>query len=204
MMGSGLGHFLVPIQSSYYHFKALLTTYEVFSPNQGRMTHELFDFNCNIMGTPFFTEVKVYANNVEKATKCLKDKMDREDLRMEGNNFTEYQKKALEDVCRLIFKEFSNTAGVAFLKLDCDCIKLAGVSSTGDQTSPMMLVSGNSPVIDESTGEETTPVCEKCKDDSLGVFRTKNRGIIWNNKKAVLSKQIRNKIKAKVFDSDLY
>ncbi|TET92513.1 MAG: hypothetical protein E3J46_01290, partial [Desulfobacteraceae bacterium] len=98
------------------------------------MTHELFDFNCNIMGTPFFTEVKVYATNVEKATKCLKDKMEREDLRMEGNNFTEYQKKALEDVCRLIFKEFSNTAGVAFLKLDCDCIKLAGVSSTGDQT----------------------------------------------------------------------
>jgi hypothetical protein len=123
--------------------------------------------------------------------------------RMEVSNFSEYQKKALDDVCRLIFKEFSDTAGVAFLKLDCDCIKLAGVSSTGDQSSPMMLVSGNPPVIDESTGEETTPVCEKCKDDSLGVFRTKNRGIIWNNKKAVLSRQIRNKIKDKVFDSDL-
>ncbi len=129
--------------------------------------------------------------------------MEREDLRMEVNNFTGYQKKALDDVCGLIFKEFSNTVGVAFLKLDCDCIKLAGVSSTGDQTSPMMLVSGNPPVIDESTGEETTPVCETCKDDSLGVFRTKNRGIIWNNKKAVLSRQIRNKIKDKVFDSDL-
>ena len=203
MMGSGLGHFLLPIQSSYYHLKAPLTTYEVSSPNQGRMPHELFDFNCNIMGTPFFTEVKVYPDNAEKATKCLKGKTEREDLGMAGNGFTEYQKNALEDVCRLIFKEFSNTVGVAFLKLDCDCIKLAGVSSTGDQSSPMMLVSGNPPVIDESTGEETTPVCETCKDDSLGVFRTKNRGIIWNNKKTVLSRQIRNKIKDKVFDSDL-
>jgi hypothetical protein len=155
------------------------------------------------MGTPFFTEVKVYANSAEKATKCLKDKMGREDPRMEVSNFGEYQKKALDDVCRLIFKEFSNTVGVAFLQLDCDCIKLAGVSSTGDQTSPMMLVSGNPPVIDESTGEETTPVCEKCSEDSLGVFRTKNRGVIWNNKKVPLSRQIRNKIKAKVFDSDL-
>ena len=129
--------------------------------------------------------------------------MDMKDRGMEVNNFNGYQRKALDDVCRMIFKEFSNTVGVAFLQLDCDCIKLAGVSSNGDQASPMMLVSGNQPVFDESTGAETTPVCEKCKDDSLGVFRTKNRGIIWNNKKAVLSKQAKNKIKAKVFDSDL-
>jgi len=122
---------------------------------------------------------------------------------MAVHNFTEYQKKALDDVCRLIFKEFSNTVGVAFLQLDCDCIKLAGVSSTGDQTSPMMLVSGSSPVIDERTEEESIPVCEKCSDDTLGIFRTKNRGIIWNGKKVVLSNQIKNKIKCKVFDSDL-
>jgi hypothetical protein len=122
---------------------------------------------------------------------------------MEVNNFTEYQRKALDDVCRLIFKEFSNTVGIAFLQLDCDCIKLAGVSSTGDQASPMMLVSGKAPVIDEKTGEESIPVCEKCSEDSLGIFRTKSRGIIWNNKKVMLPEQIKNKIKYKVFDSDL-
>ena len=55
--------------------------------------------------------------------------------------FTQYQKKALDDVCRLIFGQFSNTVGVAFLKLDCDCVKLVGVSSAGEATSPMMLIS---------------------------------------------------------------
>jgi hypothetical protein len=123
---------------------------------------------------------------------------------MEVNNFTEYQKKALDDVCRLIFKEFSNTVGIAFLQLDCNCIKLAGVSSTGDQTSPMMLVSGSAPVIDEKTGEESIPVCEKCSEDSLGIFRTKTRGIIWNDKKVTVPNQTKNKIRYKVFDSDLY
>ena len=115
--------------------------------------------------------------------------------------FNEYQKKTLDDVCRLIFREFSTTVGVAFLKLDCDCIKLVGVSSAGEPTSPMMLVSGNPPVIDEKTGEESQPVCEACAQDDLGVFRVKKHGIIWNDAKVRLSKKLKDKIKLKVFES---
>ncbi|HUT71497.1 MAG TPA: hypothetical protein VMW89_12570 [Desulfatiglandales bacterium] len=115
--------------------------------------------------------------------------------------FNEYQKKTLDDVCRLIFREFSTTVGVAFLKLDCDCIKLVGVSSAGEPTSPMMLVSGNPPVIDEKTGEESQPVCEACAQDDLGVFRVKKHGIIWNDAKVKLSKKLKDKIKLKVFES---
>jgi hypothetical protein len=115
--------------------------------------------------------------------------------------FNEYQKKSLDDVCRLIFREFSTTVGVAFLKLDCDCIKLVGVSSAGEPTSPMMLVSGNPPVIDEKTGEESQPVCEACAQDDLGVFRVKKHGIIWNDAKVKLSKKLKDKIKLKVFES---
>jgi hypothetical protein len=115
--------------------------------------------------------------------------------------FNEYQKKTLDDVCRLIFREFSTTVGVAFLKLDCDCIKLVGVSSAGEPTSPMMLVSGNPPVIDEKTGEESQPVCGACAQDDLGVFRVKKHGIIWNDAKVKLSKKLKDKIKLKVFES---
>ena len=112
-----------------------------------------------------------------------------------------YQRRVLDDVCRLIFKEFSNTVGIAFLQLDCNCIRVAGVSSTAEQTSPMMLVSGNPPIHDEETNEESTPVCEKCAEDSLGIFRVKNRGMIWNDKNVHLTDQVKNKIKRKVFDS---
>jgi hypothetical protein len=115
--------------------------------------------------------------------------------------FNEYQKKTLDDVCRLIFREFSTTVGVAFLKLDCDCIKLVGVSSAGEPTSPMMLVSGNPPVIDQKTGEESQPVCEACAQDDLGIFRVKKHGIIWNDAKVKLSKKLKDKIKLKVFES---
>ena len=115
--------------------------------------------------------------------------------------FTEYQKKTLDDVCRLIFGEFSSTVGVAFLKLDCDCVKLVGVSSDGEPTSPMMLVSGSAPVIDETTGEEVEPVCEACSQDDLGIFRVKRHGIIWNGAKVKLSKKLKEKIKVKVFES---
>ena len=115
--------------------------------------------------------------------------------------FTQYQKKALDDVCRLIFGQFSNTVGVAFLKLDCDCVKLVGVSSAGEATSPMMLVSGKAPVIDASSGEELTPVCEACAQDDLGVFRVKNQGIIWNDGKVKLPAKLKQRIRLKVFQS---
>ena len=115
--------------------------------------------------------------------------------------FTQYQRKTLDDVCRLIFGEFSSTVGVAFLKLDCDCIKLVGVSSAGDPTSPMMLVSGNVPVIDEKSGEESESVCEACSQDDLGIFRVKKHGIIWNDAKVKLSNKLKDKIKLKVFES---
>jgi hypothetical protein len=115
--------------------------------------------------------------------------------------FTQYQKKALDDVCRLIFGQFSNTVGVAFLKLDCDCVKLVGVSSAGEATSPMMLVSGQAPVIDASSGEELTPACEACAQDDLGVFRIKNQGIIWNDGKVKLPAKLKQKIRLKVFQS---
>ena len=115
--------------------------------------------------------------------------------------FTEYQRKTLDDVCRLIFREFSKTVGVAFLKLDCDCVKLVGVSSAGEQTSPMMLVSGNPPVIDEETGEELESVCEACSQDDLGIFRIKKHGIIWNDATVKVSKKIKDQIKVKVFES---
>lgn len=117
------------------------------------------------------------------------------------NFLTNYQRKVLDDVCRLIFKEFSNTVGIAFLQLDCDCIKLTGVSFTAEQTSPMMLVSGNPPINHEETNEESTPVCEKCAEDSLGIFRVKNRGMIWNEENVKLTEQAKIKIKGKVFDS---
>jgi len=115
--------------------------------------------------------------------------------------FTEFQKKALDDVCRLIFGQFSNTVGVAFLKLDCNCVKLVGVSSAGDATSPMMVVSGKEPVIDESTGEEYTPVCEACAQDDLGVFRIKTQGIIWNDGKVKVPAKLKQRIRLKVFQS---
>ena len=122
---------------------------------------------------------------------------------MEGSVFSEYQKNALNDVCRLIFKEFSNTVGIAFLHLDCDCIKLVGVSPSGEQTSPMMRVPGNPPAVNQKTQEETTPECERCSNDSLGIFREKNHGMIWNEEKVRLSKQVKKKIRSKVFHPDL-
>jgi hypothetical protein len=117
------------------------------------------------------------------------------------NFLTNYQREVLDDVCRLIFKEFSDTVGIAFLQLDCDCIKLAGVSFTAEQTSPMMLVSANPPIHDEETNEELIAVCEKCAEDSLGIFRVKNRGMIWNDGNVKLTEQAKNKIRRKVFDS---
>jgi hypothetical protein len=115
--------------------------------------------------------------------------------------FTDYQKKTLDDVCRLIFGEFSSTVGIAFLKLDCNCVKLIGVSSDGGPTSPMMSISGSAPVIDETTGEEVEPVCEACSQDDLGIFRVKKHGVIWNDAKVKLSEKLKEKIKAKVFES---
>ena len=86
--------------------------------------------------------VKIPGYTVEKANKTLQTP---------GRGFpgmgvfTGYQKKVLNDVCRLIFNEFSGTVGIAFLHLDCGCIKLVGVSSTGEQISPIMRVSGTPP-----------------------------------------------------------
>ena len=115
--------------------------------------------------------------------------------------FTDYEKRTLDDVCRLIFGEFSNTVGVAFLKLDCDCIKLVGVSSAGEPTSPMMSVTGNALVNGEESGEESEAVCEACAQDNLGIFRIKKHGVIWNDGKVRLSKELKEKIKLKVFES---
>jgi len=115
--------------------------------------------------------------------------------------FTEYQRETLDEICRLIFREFSKTVGVAFLKLDCDCVKLVGVSSVGEPTSPMMSVSGNPPVIDEETGEESEPVCDACSQDNLGIFRVKKHGIIWNDATVKVSKKRKDQIKIKVFES---
>ena len=148
-------------------------------------------------------QVKVCENDVEKTSELLKHEIGKGNLAMEVSAFTEYQKKALSDVCRLIFKQFSNTVGIAFLHLDCDCIKLVGVSPKGEQTSPMMRVPGNPPALDEKAGEEAIPECAKCSHDSLGIFREKSHGMVWNEAKVRLSLHAKKKIRSKVFHSDL-
>jgi hypothetical protein len=117
--------------------------------------------------------------------------------------FTEYQKKALNDVCRLIFTQFSNTVGIAFLHLDCDCIKLVGVSPEGEQTSPMMRVPGNPSVYDEQAGGETIADCVRCSRDPLGILREKSHGMVWNVEKVKLSPGAKKRIRSKIFHPDL-
>ena len=148
-------------------------------------------------------QVKVCVNDDEKTSEFLKHEIGKGDLAMEVSTFTEYQKKALSDVCRLIFKQFPNTVGIAFLHLDCDCIKLVGVSLKGEQTSPMMRVPGNAPAVDEKAGEETIPECVKCSHDTLGIFREKFHGMVWNEEKVRLSPHAKKKIRSKVFHPDL-
>ena len=88
-----------------------------------------------------------------------------------------HRQNALELACRYIRGEFPEAVGIAYMELDCGCIKLCGVSSRGRLLGPISLTLGKS-----SIRKNRPPVCKKCKtDEGVNIKRVVRHGLIWPN-----------------------
>jgi hypothetical protein len=106
------------------------------------------------------------------------------------------QLPAVELAYRYIISENQTAVGVAFVELDCQCIKLCGVTRNGDIKAPLTLVMG------PSVGPENLPpLCPVCrKDGGVDPFRVVRHGLAWSDEPhRAVSARLKRKIGCRVF-----
>jgi hypothetical protein len=88
-----------------------------------------------------------------------------------------HRQNALELACRYIRGEFPESVGIAYMELNCGCIKLCGVSTRGQLLGPITLTLGK-----PSMRKDRPPVCKKCAaDNGVNLNRVIRHGLIWPN-----------------------
>ena len=107
-----------------------------------------------------------------------------------------HRQNALELACRYIRGEFPEAVGIAYMELNCGCIKLCGVSSGGRLIGPVTLTLGKS-----SIRKDRPPVCRKCKmDQGVNLERVVRHGLIWpNDSQHIIDGDLKKTIGRKVF-----
>ena len=76
---------------------------------------------------------------------------------------------------RFIRENHPATVAVAFMELDCRCIKMCGFSAGGQLLSPVTLVLDR-----KAISKDRPPVCSACsKDGGISLQRLVGHGLIW-------------------------
>jgi hypothetical protein len=82
--------------------------------------------------------------------------------------------------CRYIKEKHPAVVGVAFMELNCRCIKLCGVSLTGRLLDSLTLALGEA-----AKRRNRPPRCKICEaDDGVNVKRLVQHGLIWSSDQA--------------------
>jgi hypothetical protein len=108
------------------------------------------------------------------------------------------QLPAVELAYRYILSENQTAVGVAFVELDCRCIKLCGITHNGDIVAPLTLVLG------PSVGPENhPPVCPVCrKDGGVNPTRVVRHGLVWSDEShRTIDARLKREIGRRVFGS---
>ena len=105
---------------------------------------------------------------------------------------------AAELAYRYILTENRETVGVVYIELDCQCIKMCGVTRKGDILTPLSLVLGPS-----AAPENRPPICPEClKDGGVNPARVVRGGLAWSDEpQAIIDDRLKRKIKRRVFGS---
>jgi len=103
--------------------------------------------------------------------------------------------KSYKSMVPHIINESDEIVGVAFLELDCGCIKVCKVSDNGDLIELTFL----SPL-----NLNKSPICLKCEDDRGSIYRMICLEIIWaDDEGKVLNGEQRLAILRKAFGNDI-
>ena len=77
---------------------------------------------------------------------------------------------------RFIRENHPDAVAVAFMELNCQCIKMCGVAADGCLLGPLTLVLGAAAV-----SKNRLPSCRSCGEDSgISLQRLVRHGLIWN------------------------
>ena len=88
-----------------------------------------------------------------------------------------YQREAaLRMAARFFRKGYPESIGIAYMELNCGCIKICGVTAEGSTLGSLNLALSRS-----SRKKDSPPACKACvKDNGISIKRLLNHGIIWS------------------------
>lgn len=106
------------------------------------------------------------------------------------------QLPAVELAYRYILSENQTAVGVAFVELDCQCIKLCGLTRNGDVVAPLTLVMG--PSVEPDNLPPVCPICRK--DGGVNPSRVVRHGLAWSDEPhRAVDARLKRKIGRRVF-----
>lgn len=77
--------------------------------------------------------------------------------------------------CRYIFSQNPLIVGVAYVELDCLCIKMCGISRRGDLLAPLTLA-----LAPGASRRFRPPLCPICAhDNGVNPARVRRHGLVW-------------------------
>ena len=105
---------------------------------------------------------------------------------------------ALKMAAQFIRKGYPDSIGVAFMELNCGCIKICGVTVDGHTLGSLSLALSQS-----SRNKDKPPLCKVCaKDRGISIKRLLHHGIIWSATRNTLpARDQRIEIGQKIFGS---
>lgn len=105
---------------------------------------------------------------------------------------------ALKMAAQLFRKGYPESIGVAYMELNCGCIKTCGVNAQGNTLGSLNLVLSQS-----SRKKDKPPACKACeKDKGISIKRLLHHGIIWPSTHTTLPDEYqRIEIGQKIFGS---
>ena len=103
---------------------------------------------------------------------------------------------ALKMAAQFFHKGYPDSIGIAYMELNCGCIKICGVTVEGNTLGSLSLALSRS-----SRKKDRPPTCKVCeKDDGISIKRLLHHGIIWPSTHATLpSENQRVEIGQKIF-----
>jgi hypothetical protein len=82
---------------------------------------------------------------------------------------------ALKMAVQFFQEEYPDTIAIAYMELDCGCIKVCGVTADGKPLGSLNLALSQS-----ANKKEKPPTCKACeKDAGISITRLRHHGIIW-------------------------
>jgi hypothetical protein len=85
------------------------------------------------------------------------------------------KQNAMALACRYIRQVHADVVGVAYVELNCDCVKMAGVSADGKLLAPLTLALAKT-----ARRKSRPPLCRRCRrDGGVNLKRRVRHGMIW-------------------------